>query len=185
MVNSAISHAKQKKLDNATETGISILVQSLLEMVKADAFYSLKEMKTKMLSHYDEEQKWIKNRWIGGALKRLGLTEKRRVGNGTEYKLTVGVVKDLADRMEVELTESPEGKKPISETELGKLKELRVWMIENRNEDNHISNVQLCSKITTFGFSNPTNVITDLLEKEGLLAKDVKGLPVGFWAVTK
>jgi len=162
MVGFAVSHAKQKKLDDATETGVSILVQSLLKLVTDDSFYSLTRMKTEMLNCYDEEQKWITNRWIGGALKRLGFTEKRRTGKGTEYRLTKADVKDLAERMEIDVEKGP------PQTVLKKLKDIRSWILENK-KNGLVSVSDLNAKILESGLEIPK--INQQLLKEGFLFK--------------
>jgi hypothetical protein len=99
----ACESAKQRRVENLTETGEEILIQTLVGMVVDDSFYKVKHIKEEMVSCFDEEQKWITARWIGSALRRLGFKEKRRLGTGYEYKFIVTDVVDLAERMGVEL----------------------------------------------------------------------------------
>ena len=95
----ALQKVNEKQVENITETGELILVQTLLEMVHEDGYYKAKDIKNAMAEKYDEEQKWLNTKWIGRALKRLGFTEKRRVGTGTEYYLRRQQVEDLAIRL--------------------------------------------------------------------------------------
>ena len=95
----ALQKVNEKQTENMTESGELILVQTLLEMVHEDGYYKAKDIKNAMAEKYDEEQKWLNTKWIGRALKRLGFTEKRRVGTGTEYYLKRQQVEDLAIRL--------------------------------------------------------------------------------------
>jgi len=110
MVLHAIESSYERQIENITETGECILAKALVELVKEDGYYKVKDIRLKMESYFDEEQKWLKNRWVGRALRRLGFTNKRRVGTGYEYYLTVDAVKDLCERLGVEVTVKPEDK---------------------------------------------------------------------------
>jgi len=95
----AIKNAKQRLTENITETGEVILLQVLTQLVNENNYYPVKTLKNKMAEAFDEEQKWLTTRWIGSALRRLGFTEKRRVGTGYQYFLKNEDVNDLAKRM--------------------------------------------------------------------------------------
>lgn len=97
--NLAEEKSREKHIENVTETGECVLVEALLELVKSDEFYKVKEIRVLMESKYDEEQKWLKSEWIGRALGRLGFAEKRRMGSGTEYKFTIRQIRDVANRL--------------------------------------------------------------------------------------
>jgi len=99
MVELAEQKANERRIENITETGEYLLVEVLCELVKEDNFYRVKEIKEKMESKFDELQVWLTNEWVGRALKRLGFSEKRRVGTGIEYKLSKNAVEDLALRL--------------------------------------------------------------------------------------
>jgi transposase len=77
-------------VENRTETLDFLLVQTLLSIVKEDAYYKVKEIKEAMAENFDEPQKWLTTKWIGNALRRLGFTEKRRmeVDTNTSYHWT-------------------------------------------------------------------------------------------------
>jgi len=92
---------KEKLVENMTETGDYLLVQTLLETVQTEAYYKVKEVKEALASKFDEPQKWLTTKWVGNALKRLGFKEKRRVGTGYEYKLSPEAVRDLAERLNI------------------------------------------------------------------------------------
>ena len=94
----AENKAKEKEVENRTETLDFLLVQTLLSIVKEDAYYKVKEIREAMAENFDEPQKWLSSRWIGNALRRLGFTEKRRM-KSYEYFLSLEKVKDLAERL--------------------------------------------------------------------------------------
>jgi len=81
-----------------TETGEYILVQTLLELVDHDDYYSVNEIRQEMDLRFDEDQRWLTNKWVGRALKRLGIKEKCSVGGRIQYRLTTNIIKDLAER---------------------------------------------------------------------------------------
>jgi len=103
--------AREKEVENRTETLDLILAQTLLLIVKEDAYYKVKEIRDAMASCFDEPQKWLTTRWMGNALRRLGFTEKRRVGTGYEYFLKLSQVQDLAERLGVESSKSSSSSK--------------------------------------------------------------------------
>jgi len=103
----AIKKTEEKNIENMTEVGEYILVQTLLNLVKENRYYKVKTVKEAMAQNFDEEQKWLNSRWIGRALRRLGFTEKRRVGMGTEYLFHVSHVKDLAERLGIKAEKTP------------------------------------------------------------------------------
>jgi hypothetical protein len=95
---------KEKHTENITETGEYILIETLLDLVKEDRYYKIKEIKERMIERFDEEQRWLSNKWIGNALRRLGIAEKRRVGAGIEFRISPEIVKDLAERLGIRPT---------------------------------------------------------------------------------
>ena len=121
MVELAKATAKQSKVENLTETGESVLLQVLLEMVHGDDYVSVKTMKDKVAAQFDEQAPWITTRWVGNTLKRLGFKDKRRVGTGYQYKLNLVDVKDTAERMGVKPLKEPE--KTLDSSELSERSE--------------------------------------------------------------
>ena len=153
MVKYAIEDAKQRRAENAAETGESILVQVLLSLVEAEDFYHVSSMKSAMESRYDEEQKWITSRWIGAALRRLGFKEKKRSGTGYEYRLGRKDVEDLALRMEIDVPKK---------TESEKLDELKNWI---KSDPGMINSNDLKEKISELGFiDDPETIIQRLID---------------------
>jgi len=98
--------AEEKKIENLTETLEYILVQTLLECVKGDGFYKVKDIKEAVASCFDEEVRWLTTKWVGNCLRKLGFAEKRRVGTGYEYFLSRGKIEDLAERLGIEVKAS-------------------------------------------------------------------------------
>lgn len=101
--------AEERLVENMTETGEYLLVETLLNIVKQDGFYAVKDILNTMSQRFDETQKWLNTKWVGRALKRLGFTEKRRIGTGVEVKMTVAQVEDLAERLSL-LSKAPSGR---------------------------------------------------------------------------
>lgn len=159
----AAEDAKQRQIENTTETGEVILAQILLKFVKKegfkDDFVHVKELKKEMLEAFDEEQKWITTRWIGNALRRLGFKEKRRVGSGYQYRLCKADVEDLVERLGIEEEQQ-------NKTELQKLDEIKKWIFENQ-KDGVIAASELTSKIIEQGFD--FQKILEKFKVEGLL----------------
>ena len=121
-------------------------------------------MKTGMVECYDEEQKWITNRWIGASLKRLGLTEKRRTGKGTEYRLTNVVVKDLAERMEIEL--EPKNESERLETLIRCIKDE-----QRKNDSPLIERSFIEEKIKELAFKDSAEKVFEHLFKDGVISQ--------------
>jgi hypothetical protein len=94
--------AEEKEVENRTEALDLILAQTLALIIKNDAYYKVKQIKDVMAENFDEPQKWLTSRWIGNSLRRLGFTEKRRVGTGYEYFFKVSQIQDLAERLGLE-----------------------------------------------------------------------------------
>ncbi len=118
MIKLAQDTAAQSTVENMTETGESILLQVLLGMVHGDDYVSVKTIRDKVVSQFDEQAPWITTRWVGNILKRLGFKDKRRVGTGYQYKLNIEGVKDVASRMGIkssEHSERSEGSERVSE----------------------------------------------------------------------
>ncbi|MGB9760818.1 MAG: hypothetical protein ACPLZG_13390, partial [Thermoproteota archaeon] len=71
-------------------------------------------IKSVMEQMYEEEQKWLSNDWVGRALRRLGFTEKRRLGTHVEWKIDPKYVETLYKKYVGEipkLEEKTEGEK--------------------------------------------------------------------------
>jgi hypothetical protein len=66
----------------------------------------VKHVKELLESRFEEKQEWLTTAWIGRALRRLGFTDKRRLGTGYEYNIPSATLEDLRLRMQIE--EAPE-----------------------------------------------------------------------------
>jgi hypothetical protein len=89
-----------KIIHEEAENPDMVLIQTLLEIVEADGYYAVKRIKEAMVAKYEDEAKWITEKWIGSALRRLGFNVKTRKRT-YEYFLTVDKVRDLAERYNV------------------------------------------------------------------------------------
>lgn len=97
--------AKQRHTENVTEVGEENLIQCLLETVPEEQlayWVKVKNVKELMESRFEEKQEWLTTAWIGRALRRLGFTDKRRLGTGYEYNIPSAPLEDLRQRMQIE-----------------------------------------------------------------------------------
>jgi uncharacterized protein YlaI len=79
------------------QTNESLLVETLIEMVKRDDWYTIKAITTEFSSKLDSPD-WVRPDVVGRMLKRIGVSEKRRVSRGYEYHLTPEIVQSLSNR---------------------------------------------------------------------------------------
>jgi hypothetical protein len=108
MLHLALRKSQEKHIENVTETGEVVLVTTLLNLVTTPGYYKVKTIRDAMAAQYEEEQKWLSTKWVGRALKRLGFTDKRRLGTGIEYHFTLTVIANLADRLAIQSGEVSE-----------------------------------------------------------------------------
>jgi len=113
-----------------------------------------------MASLFDEEQKWLTTKWVANALKRLGFTEKRRIGTGYEYRLRRQDVQDLAKRMGVDESEESGS---LKET----LRKAAEWIVKNKDENGLIDLFSLTEFLSSL--TDKPNSIVEILKKEGWL----------------
>lgn len=97
--------AKQRHIENTTEVGEENLIRCLLEMNLVNQLVNwvkIKDVKVLMGKRFEEGQDWLTTAWIGRALRRLGFTNKRRLGTGYEYDIPSVTLEDLRERMQIE-----------------------------------------------------------------------------------
>ena len=161
MVQLCVENAKARMTEDMTETGETLLTQVLLKLVGEDGFYKVKTIKENMASLFDEEQKWLTTKWVANALRRLGFTEKRRVGTGYEYKLKRQEVQDLAVRMGVSEKEGEdESLKEI-------LQKAIDWVGKNKEAEGVINLFSLTEFLS--GLTDKPSSIVEVLKREGWL----------------
>jgi len=132
MVRFAVNHAKERRVENITETAEYILLQTLAVEVQSDGWFSVKQLRDSLASHFDEAQTWLNTMWIGRRLRTLGFKQKRRVGTGYEYWLSVDQVKDLVARLQIEL---PNGENNGQLDLPAKLEAAKAWLRGKENVD--------------------------------------------------
>jgi len=93
----ALEKSEESRRDDL-DTHEFVLVEVLLSLLEEDGFYRLGEIRNGMAFHF-ENSNWLTERYIGRLLRRLGFSNRRRVGSGTEYFLKVSEVTDLAQRL--------------------------------------------------------------------------------------
>jgi len=119
MVELAKQKSIEKHTENITETGEYLLIQALLGLVEdKTGFIPVKSIQDKMQLYFDGEQKWLNTKWIGRALGRLGFKDKRRIGTGIEYQLSVNSVNDIANRLGISLQNTTTQTSQTSQTTL-------------------------------------------------------------------
>jgi hypothetical protein len=95
----------EKETENITETGESLLLIGMLKTVSKDAYYNPMVLINASAEFTDALPQWFNAKWVGKALKRLGFKDKRRCGNGVQYRLIPKNVEDMADRLGVKIPE--------------------------------------------------------------------------------
>jgi len=86
--------------DAATYPTEKLLLLALRELVKEDAYYPVSEIEKKIIELFYARPKhpprWLNACWVGRALKRLGIGDRRKLGTHREYRITPRQVEDLA-----------------------------------------------------------------------------------------
>lgn len=155
--------AKQRHTENVTEVGEENLIQCLLEIVPEDQltyWVKVKRAKELMESRFEEKQDWLTTAWIGRALRRLGFTDKRRLGTGYEYNVPSATLEDLRQRMQVEFVPDESLKKTLESA--------RQWISTNKDEDGLIDVTSLEAYLKESGESDPNKII-DVLKRDKVL----------------
>jgi len=103
MIDLAIQDSRSKVTEDLTESADMVLAETLLQMVSAldwiDGFTPIKTITTQMIERYEDSQNWLSTSWVGRALRRLGFSDKRRLGTQREIRLSQKEVVDLAKRL--------------------------------------------------------------------------------------
>lgn len=96
----ALVKVRERQIESVSESGEMLLIQALVGLVdqNSDAWWTIAAVKEQLLAKFDEEHSWITNDWVGRALKRLGFSERRRVGPNRQVRLTREAVLTLAQR---------------------------------------------------------------------------------------
>ncbi|MEM3646534.1 MAG: hypothetical protein QW334_00115, partial [Thermofilum sp.] len=78
--------AEEKQIIELNDNRDLTLLKTLVEHVDRDGEYSLSEIRDWFKAEFqDEEQKWLNNKWIGSALRRLGFKDSRLKGGRYHY----------------------------------------------------------------------------------------------------
>jgi hypothetical protein len=102
----AVKHEKSRREEDITETLDSILVELLLELVEGVNFYRVRDITNKLKETNPDDEKWLSTRWVGRALKRLGLAiEKKRQASGVMIKIAEADVKKVAEKLGISVVE--------------------------------------------------------------------------------
>jgi len=104
MLDMACMLAGQRHTENMTEVGDDILVACLFNLVSSNQvsqWIKVKTLKEEMRGQFEESQDWLTSHWIGTSLRRLGFSDKRRMGTGYQYNIQYSAVIDLKQRMQI------------------------------------------------------------------------------------
>jgi len=93
-IKTASEMVKEKKIEEMTESSDVALIDFIATQELSTSFISVRELtngfKTFMDSDFSEDMKWLNNKWMGRALKRLSLIkEKKRISSGIEIVLDI------------------------------------------------------------------------------------------------
>jgi len=106
MIDFALSKTKEAKDENITENTDYLLTEVLCKIAlepEESKFVAISSIKSALMEYFDDEPKWLNNKWIGRAVRRLGLKEGRRLGTHREILLTRQQALDLAKRLGISL----------------------------------------------------------------------------------
>ena len=104
LVSLALHTARQKDMDEIGDNWEQCLVIGLYKLIKSEGWFSVKEITNEARYELDEAPEGLNTRWVGRALMRLNIREKRRVGNGVQYKIAPSQVMDIANRLHIPLS---------------------------------------------------------------------------------
>ena len=92
------------------------LITALLRNVTKDDFYSTSTIKEWVRAEVEEEDpRWLTTTWVGRALRRIGVREKRKVRNRNEWRLSKSLVLTIAKRYVASLELDEELKNKLQE----------------------------------------------------------------------
>lgn len=102
----AVEKTEEAQRDDS-ETEDYVLVETLLSMVTEDGYHSLRGIRNEMVCRL-RNGSWLTERSVGRLLRRLGFSERRRVGTGYEYLFRVSQVRSLAHTLGIAASEHSE-----------------------------------------------------------------------------
>jgi len=155
MISLALDSSKERSVEDITETGEGILATVLLEIVREDKYYPTRDITARMEQFFDKEQKWLNAKWVGRALRRLGFKEKRRVGTGVEWKLVRQEVKDIAERLRLDLPAGDD--------------EIKNRVVEVLKTNGALSDLELQKKLSDIDPPALKQALNTLFEEEKLV----------------
>lgn len=99
-----------KKEENIAESTENTLLVNLVKLVNEVKYYKMSNITSLMVDTMEgRDEKWLNTRWVGKAIKRLGISKsKRRVGTGVEVLLDPVVVRKKAQDMGIDISEMHE-----------------------------------------------------------------------------
>ena len=91
-----------KAEEDMTEATDMLLLQVLHELVTKDDYYAVSAIKEKLIELVADDPnqppKWLNASWIGRALKRMRIGQRRKLGTHREYRITPEHVRNLITR---------------------------------------------------------------------------------------
>ena len=165
MLDMACTLAGQRHTENMTEVGDDILIACLFNLVSPDhvsQWIKVKMIKEEMSGQFEESQDWLTSKWIGTSLRRLGFSDKRRVGIGYQYNIQYSAVIDLKQRMQVDPPTEP--KKSLKKT----LESAWQWISSHKDENGLIDISSLEVYLKESGESHSSEII-DVLKRDKVL----------------
>lgn len=115
----ATRKSKESKDENITENTDYQLTEVLCKIAlepEESKYVAINEIKNALMEYFDDEPKWLNNKWVGRAVRRLGFKEGRRLGTHREILLKRGEVLDLAKRLNISIEIVPSQTTQTSQT---------------------------------------------------------------------
>jgi hypothetical protein len=134
----AVKKSKEAKDENVIENTDYQLTEVLLKKAlepEESKFIAIGDIKNSLLEYFDDQPKWLNNKWVGRAIRRLGFKEGRRLGTHREIKIDRKNVLDLAKRLGVSVENA------MSQTSL-------MSQMENVSDVNDVNDVSDGTKST-------------------------------------
>jgi hypothetical protein len=157
----AVRHEKTRREEDLTETLDSLLIELLLQTVNEDNYYRVKDITQKLKEGNPDDERWLNQRWVSRALKRLGLIkERKKHSSGLMVKILVNDVKTVAGKVGITLTEAVNIlKKPEKKSQNEEILNMIEKLGENGGE---ILENDLINKLKFIGVSNAEQRVNQL-----------------------
>jgi len=162
IVTLALEHEYQRYEENVAEVLENVLITALSSIVKEDDYYRVSEITSKLKELEPETEKWVNSKWVGRALKRMGLImEKKRHSSGVMVRLSPEKIKEYAERHNILLVPEKEDENKPVEDKQTRIKRILEEM--DKEFKGAIPEKEFIKRLEESGISNGEAVVQKLL----------------------